>query len=51
MSDLSAFRTFSVIDDLDFEADETLVFTIENASLAVIGATMVHTVTITDNDV
>lgn len=48
--DIIASRTFAVIDDVIVDAAETVVLTIENASLAVIGVTSVHTVTINDND-
>jgi hypothetical protein len=44
-------RTVSVVDDADFEEDETVVLTILDASLAAgLGTNTTHTVTITSDD-
>ncbi len=42
--------TFSVVDDSDFESDETVIYTILTPTNASLGATTVHTVTIEDDD-
>ena len=43
--------SFSIVDDLDVEGDETIVLTQINTALATPGAIQEHTLTITDNDV
>ena len=47
---LSTTIDFSIVDDLLFENDETVVLTLGAPTNATLGATTVHTATITDND-
>lgn len=52
-SSASQFASFTIFDDAAFEGDETLVFTLQNATggtTASIGAPNTHTVTIMEND-
>jgi len=46
----TATRVFDIVDDSLIEAEETIVFTLLNASFSTISPTTEHTVTIVDND-
>ncbi|MDN4165376.1 lamin tail domain-containing protein [Cytophagales bacterium LB-30] len=45
-----ATLSFTLLDDEDVEEDETIILTLQNVTNAVLGATVTHTITITNDD-